>query len=69
MSEIEPLSTESMDHPIGLCLKLLHVTLIPREESCGCLGVPDRVCGEERRELGGLPGRQLAAYKGSLVLS
>lgn len=22
MSEIEPLSTESIDHPIGLCLKL-----------------------------------------------
>ena len=22
MSEIEPLSRESMDHPIGLCLKL-----------------------------------------------
>lgn len=49
-------------------MQSFHVSLIPREEPCGGLGVLDTVCGEVGRDLGGLPGRQLAAYKGSLVL-
>lgn len=76
MSEIESLSTELIDHPVGhrylnqgALLGRLNLS-IPREGALWWFEGAKYICvGKERgRELEGLPGRQLAASEGSLVL-